>query len=71
MLKKLKDRYTAPTPHVWVAIGESISLLGTTLTATLAGFDANHNWIIASAILTWLGQTVVKFAAPQKSDPQE
>jgi hypothetical protein len=71
-IKNLKKRYDAPTPQRWIIVGDSISLLGTTLTATLATIEVHHGWIIASAILTWFGQTVVKFASPlPKNEPEE
>lgn len=67
-IKDLKRRYKSPTPARWVAVGESISLLGTTMTATLAGMEVATHWIITSAIVTWFGQTIVKFVSPKTEE---
>lgn len=61
VITKLKENYNKPTPSVWKFVGESIALLGTTMTASLAGLEVHYSWIIVSAILTWVGERVTKF----------
>lgn len=56
----LKD-YWAPTPKLFRKIGDSILLLGTTLSATFAGMEVDKGWVIASVVLTALGKMVMNF----------
>jgi hypothetical protein len=48
--------YYAPTPPRLRKLGDSILILGTTLTATFAGMEVDKGWIIAAAILTAVGK---------------
>jgi hypothetical protein len=59
-LKPLND-YWKNTPVLWRKVGDSVLVLGTTLTATFAGMEVDKSWIIASAVLTALGKTLTNF----------
>lgn len=61
MLKPVFKAYFARTPIFWKKTGDSILLLGTTLSATFAGMEVAKEWIILSVILSWLGKTVTNF----------
>lgn len=50
--------YYKPTNPKWRKLGDSILILGTSLTATFAGMEVDKGWIIAAAILTALGKMV-------------
>ena len=50
--------YYKPTSPRWRKLGDSILILGTTLTATFAGMEIDKGWIIAAAIVTALGKMV-------------
>ncbi len=54
-------RYYAPTPMRLRKLGDSILILGTTLTATFAGMEVDKGWIIAAAITTAVGKMVTNF----------
>jgi hypothetical protein len=53
--------YYRPTPTKWRKLGDSILILGTTLTATFAGMEVDKGWIIAAAIVTAVGKMVTNF----------
>lgn len=50
--------YYSPTPPRLRKLGDSILILGTTLTATFAGMEVDKGWIIAAAIATAVGKCV-------------
>lgn len=55
--------YYSPTSPRWRKLGDSILILGTTLTATFAGMEVDKGWIIAAAITTALGKMITNFFA--------
>jgi hypothetical protein len=53
--------YYRPTPPRWRKLGDSILIMGTTLTATFAGMEIDKGWIIAASITTALGKVCTNF----------
>jgi len=54
--------YNKPTPHNWRVVGDSILIIGTTLT-TVAGLLSLSPYVIAAAaILTAVGKIITNFA---------
>lgn len=49
------------TPVFWRKVGDSILIFGTTMTATLAGMEADKLWIISMSLITALGKMVTNF----------
>lgn len=60
--------YFSPTPSLFRKIGDSIFLLGTTLSASFAGMDMSKEYIIATIVLTWVGKTVTNFFSDNKPE---
>lgn len=63
--------YYSPTPKKWRKLGDSILLLGTTLTATFAGMEVEKGWIIGAAITTAFGKMVTNFFSDDDSPRQK
>jgi len=60
--------YWKPTPKKWRQVGDSILLIGTTITS-YAIFAENHYYALASLILTVLGKIITNFAKEDESQP--
>ena len=69
VVQSLHERYMAPTPMVWVAIGDAFLTLGTTMTVTFAGQDMPKGWIMASAIITAAGKIIPGFVKQVSQKP--
>ena len=63
MAKASFKNYTKPTPVFFRKLGDSVLILGTTLTATFAGMEIHKEWIIAAAILTAFGKMITNLFA--------
>jgi len=70
-VKELKRRFESPTPLRAVKIGQAINHLGTTIQVVIASLQIGDDimskkqyfiFVIALAILQWLGTTVTSFA---------
>lgn len=62
--------YAKPTPVFFRKLGDSVLILGTTLTATFAGMEIHKEWIIAAAILTALGKMITNLFAEEHTEPK-
>lgn len=60
----LIDNYEKPTPNKWRKVGDSIALLGTTITGY--AIIQHEGWAIVSLILTWAGKTITEFATDDR-----
>ncbi len=58
MAKFHPNNYVKSTPVFWRKMGDSILIMGTTLTATFAGMEIHKEWIIAAAFFTALGKMI-------------
>ena len=71
MAKISLKSYFEPTPSLFKKIGDSIFLLGTTLSASFAGMDLNKWYVIGTIILTWLGKTITNFFTEGPKTPED
>ena len=53
--------YFQPTPALFRKIGDSILLLGTTLSATFAVAEMGKWFVVSTVLLTWFGKTITNF----------
>jgi len=60
--RRAVENYRKPTPDKWVKIGDTIFHLGTVVTAVSA-ITASPWVTVASALLTWVGKTITRFAS--------
>lgn len=65
-----KDYYS-PTPVKLRKLGDSILILGTTLTATFAGMEVDKGWIIGAAFMTALGKMITNLFTEAPTHPTE
>lgn len=63
--------YTKATPVFWRKLGDSILIMGTTLTATFAGMEIHKEWIIGAAILTALGKMITNLFTDESHKDEE
>ncbi len=61
MLKGLHSKYAAPVPDLWRKIGDSLLLIGTSIT-TYAILDGDKTFAIISLVCTVLGKVITNFA---------
>lgn len=61
-IRTIGENYKKPTPRKWEDIGEAIMGLGTVITAVSA-FTASPWVTLISAVLTWAGRSIVRFAS--------
>lgn len=61
MAKFHVKNYSKSTPVIFRKIGDSILIMGTTLTATFAGMEVSKEWIIGVAIFTGMGKVFTNF----------
>lgn len=71
VIAELHKRYTAPTPKLWLAIGDAFLILGTTLTTSLAAGEFGKGWIIASALITAAGKIIPGFVTAVEKEKQD
>ena len=72
MIKAAIKNYGKNTPVFYRKIGDSILILGTTLTATFAGMEVHKEWIIGAAILTAVGKMITNlFTDEPKQNSEE
>jgi len=63
--------YYSPTPPAWRKLGDSILIMGTTLTATFAGMEVDKGWVIGAAVVTALGKMITNlFTETAESPPK-
>jgi hypothetical protein len=65
----MMKEYWKPTPKLFRKIGDGILLLGTTLSATLAGMEVDKGWIIGAVICTALGKVITNFFTEEDLQP--
>lgn len=68
MLKSLWDKYTLPTPARWRKIGDSLLLIGGSLTAYMIEHN-DHDMARVALVCTILGKVITNFAAEEKPKP--
>jgi hypothetical protein len=60
-LKEMTNTYYLPTPVLWRKIGDTLFLLGTTITG-ISAFTMPPIFTAIAAGLTFLGKTITNFA---------
>jgi len=60
-LRQVQSNYYSPTPVIWRKIGDSLLLLGTTLTS-ISAFTMPPIITVIAAGLTFIGKTITNFA---------
>jgi hypothetical protein len=65
MLTKLHDKYKRPTPEAWRKVGDSLLLIGSTIT-TYAILDGDKTFAIISLACTVLGKIITNFTTDGK-----
>lgn len=64
-IKKLHSKYAGPTPVIWRKIGDSLLLIGSTIT-TYAILDGDKTFAIISLICTIVGKIITNFTSDAK-----
>lgn len=67
MLKKWLNKYAKPTPAKWRKIGDSLMLIGGSLTAYMIEQD-DHNMAKIALVCTILGKVITNFASDESVD---
>lgn len=62
MLKTLLKKYAMPTPPMWRKIGDTLMIIGGSLTAYMIERD-DHSMAIAALVCTILGKIITNFAS--------
>lgn len=68
MLKRLLKNYTLPTPAKWRKIGDTLLLIGGSLTAYMIEHN-DHTMAKVALVCTILGKVITNFAAEEKPKP--
>lgn len=65
MLRRLLKKYTLPTPEKWRKIGDSLMIVGGSLTAYMIERD-DHTMAKIALVCTILGKVITNFASEDK-----
>ena len=70
IVNDLHQRYKAPTPVIWLAVGDFFLYVGSTMSAVLTVAEAGKWWVLASIVVTGIGKGVTNFAGKIEKQDQ-
>ncbi len=61
IIKKGIDRYNAPTPTIWKNVGNTLLLIGSTVTG-ISAYTLPPYIIVIASVITCMGKIITDFA---------